>query len=77
MDTYLWRYTHPRDGHVITKDHFTEAEATRIFPEPERVEGSLVLAEDGGRVEWHLACAGATWWHARCAYTSAHTCAVK
>ena len=34
MDTCLWRYTHPRDGRVITKDHFSEAEALRIFPEP-------------------------------------------
>ena len=43
MDTlYLWRYSHPRDGRVVTRDHFTEWEAMRIFPEPERVEGSEV-----------------------------------
>ena len=48
MDSYLWRYTHPRDGRVVTKEHFTEAEALRIFPEPERVEGSQVLAEHVG-----------------------------
>ena len=52
MDTYLWRYTHPRDGRVITKDHFTETEALRIFPEPERVEGSQAVAECGGHVGW-------------------------
>ena len=34
MGTCLWRDTHPRDGRVITKDHFSEAEALRIFPEP-------------------------------------------
>ena len=55
MDSYLWRYTHPRDGRVTTKDHFTEAEALRIFPEPERVEGSQVLADDAGHVGWGFA----------------------
>jgi hypothetical protein len=50
MDTFLWRYTHPRDGRVITKDHFTEAEALRVFPEPERMEGSRAVAEGGGHV---------------------------
>jgi len=37
---------------VITKDQFTEAEALRIFPEPECVEGSQVLAEHTGHVGW-------------------------
>ena len=35
MHTYLWLYTHPRDGRVITNDHFTEAEARRTFPDAE------------------------------------------
>ena len=56
MDTiYLWRYTHPRDGRVTTKDHFTEAEARRIFPDAGRVEGSRVVAENGGHVGWGFA----------------------
>jgi len=55
MDTFLWRYTHPRDGRVTTKDHFTEAEALRIFPEPERVEGSQVLVEPSGHIGWGFA----------------------
>ena len=55
MDTYLWRYTHPRDGRVMTKDHFTEAEARRIFRDAERVEGSQVVAENGGRLGWGFA----------------------
>jgi len=46
----FWRYTHPRDGRVTTKDHFIETEALRIFPEPERVEGSQAVAECGGHV---------------------------
>lgn len=50
METFLWRYTHPRDGRVITRDQFTEAEALRISPEPERVEGSQVPAEHAGHV---------------------------
>jgi hypothetical protein len=37
---------------VTTKDHFTEAEARRIFPDPERVEGSQVVADRGGHVGW-------------------------
>lgn len=52
MHTYLWHYTHPRDGRVITKDHFTEAEALRIFPDAERVEGSLAVAADAGHIGW-------------------------
>ena len=55
MDTYLWRYTHPRDGRIVTKDHFTEAEARRIFPDAERVEGSQVVAADGGHAGWCFA----------------------
>ena len=55
MDTYLWHYTHPRDGRVITKDHFTEAEALRIFPNPERVEGSRVVAANDEHVGWGFA----------------------
>lgn len=55
MDTYFWRYTHPRDGRVTKKDHVTEAEALRIFPEPERVEGSQVVAESSGHVAWPFA----------------------
>lgn len=49
---YLWRYSHPAGGRVVTLDHFTETEALRIFPEPERVEGSEVLTECGGHVGW-------------------------
>ena len=52
MDTNLWRYTHPRDGRVTTKNHFSEAEAHRNFPDAQRVEGSLLVAERGG----HLGC---------------------
>lgn len=55
MDTFLWRYTHPRDGRVITKDHFNEAEALRIFRDAERVDGSLVVAEDSGHIGWGFA----------------------
>lgn len=55
MDTFLWRYTHPRDGRVITKDHFTEAEALRIFRDAERVDGSQVAADDAGHVGWGFA----------------------
>ena len=36
MDTLsIWRYTHPCDGCVTTKDQFTEAEALRIRPDSE------------------------------------------
>ena len=52
MHTYLWLYTHPRDGRVITNDHFTEAEARRTFPDAERVEGSQVTADDVGHLGW-------------------------
>jgi len=51
MDTrFLSRYTHHRDGRVTTKDHFTEAEALRIFPDAERVDESKVPAEHMGHV---------------------------
>lgn len=49
---YLWRYTHPRDGRVITRDHFTEAEARCILPDVERVEGSQVVAARAGHIGW-------------------------
>ena len=53
METlHLWKYTHPRDGRVVTRDHFTEAEARRIFPDAERVEGSQIEAERCGHVGW-------------------------
>ena len=52
MDTFLWRYTHPRDGRVTTKDDVTEAEALRIFPDAERVEGCEVTAERRGHIGW-------------------------
>lgn len=53
METlYLWRYTHPCDGRVTTKDHFTQAEALRIFPDAERVEGSHRCVEPTGHVGW-------------------------
>ncbi len=55
METFRWRYTHPRDGRVTTKDHFTEAAALRILPEPARVEGSQVLAKHAGHVGWAFA----------------------
>jgi hypothetical protein len=55
LHLYLWRYTHPRDGLVTTKDHFTVAEAQRIFPDAERVEGSQVVAEAGGHAGWGFA----------------------
>jgi hypothetical protein len=55
METFLWCYTHPRDGRVITKDHFTVSEALRIFPEPECVEGSKVIAENVGHIGWGFA----------------------
>lgn len=55
MDTYLWHYTHPRDGRVITKDHFTEAEALRIFRDAERVDGSLLAVEPSGHIGWGFA----------------------
>jgi len=37
---------------VTTKDHFTEAEVLRIFPDAERVVGSEVVAEDAGHIGW-------------------------
>jgi hypothetical protein len=40
---------------VITKDHFTEAMALRIVPDAERVEGSQVVAADGGHAGWCFA----------------------
>ena len=40
---------------MTTKDHFTEAEALRIFPEPERVEGSQVVVDEAGHVGWGFA----------------------
>lgn len=50
METlYLWRYSHPTGARVVMLDRFTEAEALRVFPEPERVEGSDVQAEREGR----------------------------
>ena len=53
MDTlYLWRYSHPAGGRVVTLDRFTEAEALRIFPDPERVEGSEAQAEREGHRGW-------------------------
>lgn len=53
MDTvYLLRYANPRDGRVITKDRFAEAEARRIFPDAERVEASQVEAEHCGHIGW-------------------------
>ena len=53
MDTLaLWRYSHPCDGCVTTKDRFTEAEALRIFPDAERVEGSEVVVEHFGHIGW-------------------------
>ena len=55
MDTYLWRYTHPRDGRVTTMDHFSEAEAQRIFPDAERVEGSRVAAVNSRHFGWGFA----------------------
>ena len=42
---YLWRYSHPAGGRVVTLDHFTEAEALRLFRDPERVDGSELIAE--------------------------------
>ena len=51
----FWRYTHPRDGRVTTKDHFIETEALRIFPEPERVEGSQVVAANAWHIGWGFA----------------------
>lgn len=51
---YLWRYSHPARGRVVTLDHFTEAEALRLFRDPERVEGSEVLAERSEHVGWGL-----------------------
>ena len=49
---YLWRYSHPAGGRAVTLDHFTEAEALRLFRDAERVEGSEVLAEPHGHVGW-------------------------
>lgn len=42
---YLWRYSHPAGGRVVTLDRFTEAEALRLFCDPEPVEGSELLPE--------------------------------
>ncbi len=44
MNTYLWRHTHPCDGRVTTKDHFTEAELLRLLPDADRVEETDVVA---------------------------------
>ncbi len=60
MDTYLWRYTYPGDGRVTTKDHFTGAEALRIFRDAERVEGYQAVADDAEHVGWGLA-SGMVW----------------
>jgi hypothetical protein len=44
MNTNLWRHTHPCDGRVTTKDHFTEAEALRLLPDADRAEETDVVA---------------------------------
>jgi hypothetical protein len=40
---------------VITKDHFTEPEASRISPDTERVEGSQFAAEHSWHFGWSFA----------------------
>lgn len=45
----------PRDGRVVTRDHFSAMDALRIFPEPERVDGSEVTAERAAHVGWGFA----------------------
>lgn len=47
--------TPARDGRVTKNDHFTEAEARRIFPDAECADGSEVVAEEGGQVGWGFA----------------------
>ena len=44
MNTNLWRHTHPCDGRVVTKDHFTEAELLRLLPDADRAEETDVVA---------------------------------
>ena len=35
-----WHYTHPAWGRVMTKEPFNEADARRLLPDAERVEGT-------------------------------------
>jgi uncharacterized membrane protein YagU involved in acid resistance len=37
---------------VITKDHFSEAEALCVIPDAGRVEGSEVVVEHFGHIGW-------------------------
>lgn len=52
---YLWRYSHPAGGRVVTLDRFTDAEALRLFHDPERVEGSEMVAEPRPHRGWGFA----------------------
>ena len=49
----FWRLT--RALLCLKRGSVTEAEALRIFPEPERVEGSQVAADDAGHIGWGFA----------------------